>query len=103
MLDMVGDKRLLVNEYTSKLFENNPKNLIVCENPLKTAGDEDFCFIENLDICDADINKVIIYRWNRHYPSDKKLSDNLLKNKKIVSSTEFAGNSHEKITQEVYE
>ena len=103
MLELVGDCKLFVNEYTAKLFDSCPQNVVVCENPFQSADENSFCFAENIDIPTLDFEKIIIYRWNRHYPSDKKLPLELLNNKKLVSSTDFAGNSHEKITEEVYE
>ena len=45
---------------------------------------------------------VIIYRWNRHYPSDVKFEFTMNNYKKIYEE-EFVGFSHDKITKEVYE
>ncbi len=103
MLNIVGDSKLFLTEYSAKLFEVIPDNVTVCEDPLTLAGDNDFCFIENIDIENISPNKIIIYRWNRNYPSDKIFPVNLLANKKLVSSFEFEGNSHQKITVEVFE
>ena len=44
---------------------------------------------------------VIIYRWNRHYPSDIQFAFKTDLYKKI-SKEEFDGSSHEKITKEIY-
>ncbi len=44
---------------------------------------------------------IILYRWNRHYPSDVKF-DLPMDGYKLTDSAEFAGSSHEKITKEVY-
>lgn len=103
MLSLVGDNQLLLNEYSAGLFEIIPDNVIVCEDPLNSADKNDFCFIENINIDHTDINKVIIYRWNRAYPSDKKLTHNILDGKKLIEILDFTGNSHEKITREVWE
>jgi hypothetical protein len=51
---------------------------------------------------EAKIEKIIVFWWNRHYPSDRKFDLDLSKWNK-VSEEEFAGYSHEKITKEVYE
>ena len=48
------------------------------------------------------INSVIVYKWNRQYPSDMKLDIEPSEGRVLVSSVEFAGYSHEKITKEVY-
>lgn len=103
MLNMVGDNKLFLTEYSAKLFEVIPDNLTICEDPLTLAGDNDFCFIENISFDQADINKVVIYRWNRAYPSDKKLPHNILEGKKLIETLDFMGNSHEKITREIWE
>ena len=52
------------------------------------------------DIMDQ-FDTVIIYRWNRHYPSDVKFELNLNKYNKIQEE-EFVGFSHDKITKEVF-
>lgn len=47
--------------------------------------------------------KIVIYRWNRHYPSDVKWEPDLTgMGFTLTEITEFAGTSHEKITREVY-
>ena len=103
MLQIIADSRLFVNDYTAKLFESASVSLVVCDNPLKECTDIDFCFAENIDIENISPNKIIIFNWNRSYPYDKKFPENLLINKKLVSGFEFEGNSHEKITVEVFE
>ena len=95
MLESVGNSKIFVNEYTAKLFDSYPQNIAVCENPFQKADENSYCFVENLEIPVLDFSRIIIYRWNRHYPSDKKLPPQILRNKKLVLSTEFAGNSHE--------
>ena len=44
---------------------------------------------------------VIIYRWNRVYPTDFRF-DGDLSGFTLESTVEFPGSSHEKITKEVY-
>ena len=49
-------------------------------------------------------NKLVIYRWNRHYPSDVRWEPDLAGMGFVPTETsEFPGTSHEKITREVYE
>ena len=47
------------------------------------------------------IEKLIVFKWNREYPSDFSL-DIDLSQWSLISTTDFKGNSHEKITMEVY-
>ncbi|WP_461880925.1 hypothetical protein [Fusicatenibacter sp.] len=56
----------------------------------------------NLEEVEEKIEKMIVFWWNRRYPSDRKLDLNLSAWKK-TSEEEFAGYSHEKVTKEVYE
>lgn len=48
------------------------------------------------------LDKVIIYFWNRKYPSDKKLKLDLTRYI-IICTYEFVGSSHENITKVIYE
>ena len=57
--------RLLVNAYSQKLFPGAD----ICPDPLKAAGTEDFCFVEDIDVMQK-ADRLIVYRWNRHYPAD---------------------------------
>jgi hypothetical protein len=48
--------------------------------------------------------RLIIYRWNRHYPADIRWNPDLsVLGFSLREITEFPGTSHEKITREVYE
>ena len=47
--------------------------------------------------------KLVIYRWNRHYPADVRWEPDLpAMGFTLEDTTEFPGTSHEKITREVY-
>ena len=48
--------------------------------------------------------RLVISRWNRHYPADVRWNpDFSTLGFSLVETTEFPGTSHEKITREVYE
>ena len=48
--------------------------------------------------------KLVIYRWNRHYPSDVQWEPDLAALGFVpAESADFPGTSHERITREVYE
>lgn len=101
ILEITSSSKLLMNEYTKSLFENS-ENIIIDNDFLQNANPGDFCFIENSDINEYDkIEKVYIFNWNRKYPADKFFNFNL-SNFKKVNTENFAGNSHEKITLEIY-
>ena len=51
----------------------------------------------------AQTQKIVLYRWNRHYPSDVQWEPDLASMGFVLTdATEFPGTSHEKITREVY-
>ena len=50
----------------------------------------------------ANIESVVLYKWNRVYPADQYFTMDL-SDWKLVETAEFAGSSHEKITEESYE
>ena len=96
-------KRLLMNSYSAKLFQEFENGITVSENFMEEAGEGDFCFVENVKLLPYanKIEKLIAFKWNRHYPSDTK-TDIDFSLWKLSESVEFAGKSHEKITMEVY-
>lgn len=103
VMKLTENHRLFVSEYSSKLFEG--ENVIVDNDLLKNAKEDDFCFVEKEDVFEAidKINDVVIYNWNRSYPSDKKFPKTaVLNGKTLVETTDFTGTSHEKITREIY-
>lgn len=98
------EKKLWMNSYSSKQFEEEcAENIIVDEAFLHNAGNEDYCFVETEDITKhiLKIERIVLYRWNRRYPSDFKFSLDL-SDWTMESTFEFAGLSHEKITEEIY-
>ena len=92
-----------INGFSEELFGDYPDRIEIDEDFLENAESEDVCFVENIDLEPyADkIDKVILYCWNRHYPSSLKFKVDL-SDDNCIEETEFAGNSHEKITREVY-
>lgn len=102
MLNTCGEKRLWMNEYTSEQFEPLSNNIIIDESFLEKAEENDYCFVENCSFAEyiKKIGKIIIYKWNRVYPADMYFDTSILDGWKQLSTTEFEGNSHEKITKE---
>ncbi len=103
ILEISKGNRLFMNKYTAGQFLN-PKDIIICENPFDEAGYDDFCFAEGLSAKNyADkIQKVILFWWNRLYPSDRYF-DLDLSRYRLKRVSEFKGNSHDKIKEELYE
>lgn len=96
----LGNEALFAEEYSNTLFDGSGVNIL----PLEKAENEDCTlFLERIDPerYSGYIDTLIIYRWNRHYPSDLKctLDMNAFE---LSESLEFKGSSHEKITREVW-
>jgi hypothetical protein len=102
ILEIAGESRLLVNNYTAKQFENQEK-LTVSDNFLNEAGSGDFCFVENEIIDIEKAEKVYIFNWNRVYPADTFFETDLKASGfKKIGKDELQGNSHKKITLEIF-
>lgn len=102
IVNRVGNTTLWADEYSAKLFTGNiPDNFAVDPDALEKAGAGEFVFAERKDPLQYKdrIEKMIVYFWNRNYPSDVKLSYNGPDWIRTVIA-EFPGHSHEKITVE---
>ncbi len=73
---------------------------VVCDN-LFEQGTNDFVFCENFEIELSNVSEIYVFCYNRKYPADKFFNRDLKQFQKI-SKTEFAGNSHPKITLTQY-
>ena len=100
--DLVADSTLRMAPYSQKFFSG--ENIVASSSYLSDADVDDYCFVELDDMrpYEDKIQKVIVFRWNRHYPSDLKFGIDL-SDWFLVASEEFPGSSHLKITMEVYE
>ena len=106
-------RRLWIHPFSEKLFistndqeekrESENIQLVSDENLLENAKESEYCFIENVDLKSYifKIERLILYKWNRRYPADQYLDIDLEKWEKI-ESVDMSGNSHEKITREIY-
>lgn len=97
--DYAAGKRLLIDAYSAKLL---PK----AQQYAGQVSKEDVVFAETaelLDLCMGQADKLIVYKWNRSYPSDISVPmEQIAANWQMQSNLTFSGNSHERITEEVY-
>ena len=104
--EFIKDKDLYMNNYSYKLYKDiDNGNIKVSENFLEQCTENDFCLVEDklLNNYINKINNIIIYKWNRIYPSDLYFDINLTSNSwELLETTEFEGSSHEKITKKIY-
>ena len=106
ILRTAGEKKLWLNGYSARQFSGEQQErLSISEDFMTEAGTGEFCFVEQGPLAPVEekIEQLILYRWNRHYPSDMKLDLPLAAHGWVLrESRDFAGSSHEKITREVY-
>ena len=89
--------RLWMNAYSAGQFAK--------EDFLEKSGPGDACFAEGPAAAEAldRAEKLVLYRWNRKYPADCHFPLDLeARGWRLEETAEFAGSSHEKITEEVY-
>ena len=106
LLQTVGKDRLWIAPYSVPLFSEKEKELIVSDALLAEASQGDWCFVEDRACAHAadSIECIVIYWWNRHYPSDLRFDiDPIKEGFCLKRRDEFAGSSHERITKEVFE
>lgn len=105
VLSMLNGKQLLVSSYTAKqFFLDDQPHLRVSDKCYQEASSEDICFAEDIlpNLSDHSLKSIVLFKWNRVYPADRFFDTAALINWKLISTEDFSGNSHEKITMEVY-
>lgn len=106
-LSGISGGKLWMNAYSAGQFEKEEAlKLEIREDFLEAAPPGAYCFLENLPCSGYEerIEKIILCRWNRVYPSDQKFDIPLEEHQwHCISAEEIPGSSHDKITVEVYE
>lgn len=103
MLHHTGSTSLWVSPYSAPLFGEDASPLRVAPDPILAAEENDYCFVENTPLPQNldGISELVIYRWNRLYPSDVRFTCDTSP-LSLVESHEFGGSSHDKITKEIW-
>lgn len=100
--ELTKGAKLWVTPYTARQFEDGA-TLCVSDTPWTDAKTGDYYFAEDGEIFVENAEKIYLYRWNRLYPSDRKFTTDLSALGFVLTQQEdFAGYSHECITEEVY-
>ena len=91
--------KLLIEPFSEKLIREAEIPYVLPPETAEGYFAED---IPSEDIL-AQTKKLVIYRWNRHYPSDIRWEPDLTGLGFVLAeTTEFPGTSHKTITREVY-
>ena len=97
------EEPLFIAPYSTLLFQETPVQIQVVDDPLAAAKTKGICFLEGPlpKEYEDQIDLLILYHWNRHYPADVWFTMQM-DGFTLMESSEFAGSSHEKITKEVW-
>ena len=102
LADLAAEGPLTIDAFSEKL-------LISAGIPYVLAGEElpeNALFFNEVRRPEALLplaDRLVLYRWNRHYPSDVRWEGQPSDFGFVLrETTEFPGKSHEKITKEVY-
>ena len=104
ILNTIKGTSLLIAPYSEPLFSQAECSVSISDSFLTDAAANDYCFVENTSVAKfkEKISKLIIYKWNRDYPSDFYFDIDYANDYKLETTLDFVGTSHEKITKEVY-
>ena len=104
LLALAGERRLRMNRKSAALFPGT--DVTAEEDFLEKAGPGEVCFVEDRPLRPVldRLEQLVVYRWNRTYPSDLQLDlDPAADGFVLTEQKEFPGSSHETITREIYE
>lgn len=102
ILSNLGEGNLWMSSYSARQFGDHPK-IVADDRYLPKAAANDYCFIEDKEFSIEGVDEVILCKWNRKYPGDRFFNIDLqAEGFKKITTVDIAGNSHEKITIEMY-
>lgn len=103
MLVVSQGRRLWMDPYSEKLFAGRTEGIMARETFLELAGPEDCCFVENrpLSAYADQIERLIVYRWDKVYPKDMMFDLNLA-DWTLENTVCLEGHSHANIERETY-
>lgn len=104
LLALCAGRPLRISPASAALFDWAGERVSVDANYLRDALPEEICFLEEPLSPDLEsrVERVILYHWNRAYPSDTRFTLDLSAFS-LTETLEFPGKSHERITREQYE
>lgn len=102
IFNSLNGERLTVTSFSEKLFSDCADRITVDDNPFGNDANI-YIFAENLSLQQfmTKIDKITVYNWNRVYPCDF-YCDIDFSQFELLEESELAGNSHDKITKQVF-
>lgn len=105
LLELAGDAPVRLAPFSAGLFTKARERVLISGDFLDAAGEGEVCFVEDAALGPYmdKVERLVIYRWNRDYPSDMSFDVQPEEyGLRLADSRDFAGSSHENITREVY-
>ncbi len=103
--ELLAGEILHLSPYSYPIFAELPGfQLAAADDFAENRRQTDWCFFESgkINLYIRQIEKLVIYRWNRRYPADVFFEDDLSAFS-LREIREFPGSSHEKISRMIYE
>lgn len=103
ILNKFNGTKIWMNQYSAKQFGEH-ENINIDDDYFSKAAPKDICFVEDRSVAPYAhlISKIILYKWNRIYPSDLFFDIPLSREWHLIATEDFSGSSHDKITEEIY-
>ena len=91
-----------ITKYTDTIYGSKYSKKLFPNIEFKEYKDEKgICYFHEDLKLDLNPSEIILYKFNRKYPSTTKFNIDL-ESYKLKAITEFKGTSHDKITKEIY-
>ena len=106
VIELAAGRELVMSAYSASLFKGSGAGAAVTvKDDISAAGPNAVCFAENTDLTafSGKADELIIFRWNKVYPRDR--AEGFFpfdEGMKLVSIRDFAGSSHDRITEEIW-
>lgn len=102
LLELLNGEKIYITDFSKDIIDSE-NSIFVTLDELNNLKDTDYFFDENIlpSKLKNVLSNIILYKWNRDYPSDLKFDIDLSK-WNLVESMDFKGFSHDKITREIY-
>lgn len=102
ILSLSAHSRVWIAPYSEKLFAGN--NICISVDYFNKCQPGEYCFLEKeISHISKDIlESVTLCKWNRRYPATEFFHRELLTGMRLISTEDFPGNSHDRITVERY-